>query len=227
MRFVELIHLCSAASSSPELCCVDEAGSELMRGKVGRTRSVGLSPCPPVPSVFPRFSAVGHRPVSLGWLGKATLVTGQGFGGCSGPALCLQVSGGGQGAVRGCRGWHGRAEPFRDSFWRFQGLPCPSALFKGERLLCLGAGTQGKLSRVKVCQVSRAGGASDLRSPPGLFSRTGGCSCKEGAGEGGFPEEKVRREWGGSGWALLNCRCWGICKLVALTRTGNGTGGLV
>lgn len=133
MRFVELIHLCSAASSSPELCCVDEAGSELMRGQVGRTRSVGLSPCPPVPSVFPRFSAVGHRPVSLGWLGKATLVTGQGFGGCSCPALCLQVSGGGFRERCGVAvGGTAEQSPSGTVFGGFRGCPVPQPCSRGK-----------------------------------------------------------------------------------------------
>lgn len=204
MRFVELIHLCSAVSSSLELCCVDEAGSELMRGQVGRTRSAGLSPCPPVPSVFPPVFGCRTLSRASGLAGKGNARGRAGLWGLRGSGfVSAGIWVGVRERRRGCRGWDGRAEPFGDRLLevsgRFRGLPCPSAQFQGERLLCLGAGTQGKLSRVKVCEVSGAVGASDPRSPPGLFSRSDGCPCKGGAREGGFPEEKARRTWGVQG----------------------------
>ncbi|KAL2297677.1 hypothetical protein Nmel_016231 [Mimus melanotis] len=43
MRFVGLIRVCSAASSSLELCCADEAGSEL---KLGQDTERGAQPLP-------------------------------------------------------------------------------------------------------------------------------------------------------------------------------------
>lgn len=67
----------------------------------------------------------------------------------------------------------------------------------------------GKLPGLKVCRVSRAGGASEPRSTPGVFSKLGAAPATgDPAGKGG--------ESRGSGWALLSCRCWGSCKLVDL-----------
>lgn len=82
MRFVALIHLCSAVSGSFELCCADEAGRELRRGQVGRTRSAGL-----LFPAFPWFLPVGHRPAL--WAGKGSA----GLWGLLGSALCPQLFG--------------------------------------------------------------------------------------------------------------------------------------
>lgn len=70
--------------------------------------------------------------------------------------------------------------------------------------------------RVELCKVSRTEGPSQPRSPQRLFFQTSGCPCKGGTGKGG-PGRKGQGRVGGSGWALLNCSCWGICELVDLT----------
>lgn len=123
MRFVELIQLCSAVSSSLELCCVDEAGSELMRGQVGRTRSAGLSPCPPVPSVFPLVFGCRTLSRASGLAGKGNARGRAGLWGLHGSGfVSAGIWVGVRERWRGCRGCDGRAEPFGDRLLEVSGV---------------------------------------------------------------------------------------------------------
>lgn len=160
----------------------------------------------PVPSVFPWVLAVGHRPVPLGWQGKAALVTGQGCGAARVRVCVRRYLGGGPGVGLSPLG----------TLMESQELPCPS----------VPGGKAVELAPRESSHGWKGARPAGLWEPPTPGAHPG-CSPdlvaapargKQGKGDpGGKGHERV----GGSEWALLNCRCWGVCKSVALTRTGN------
>lgn len=162
MRFVELIHLCSARLDSAAL--MERAVNECTGRWAGQER--GAQPCPPVPTAFPWILAL--RCLWAGWE-RQRRWPGRALG-LQGPGLCPQVFG-------GAAGWDSTAEPFGDRCWGFWGCPDPQP-GPGERLLCLLH--PGKAFRAESVQGQPGWGC--LRPPEhtGVFSRTGGCPCHAG-----------------------------------------------
>lgn len=210
MRFVELIHLRSAATSSLELGCVDEPGSEFMLGQVGRARSAGLA----CSLCFPLGFGCRAPSGASGLAGKGSAGDRAGLWGRSGPGLCPQVFGWGSGG--------GTAEQsplgtLRES----QELPCPSVPGGKAVELAPRESSHGwKGARPAGLWVPPTPGAHPGCSPDLVAAPARG---EQGKGDpGGKGHERV----GGSEWALLNCRCWLGCLQIGGSDTDReqGTG---
>lgn len=200
MRFVELIHLRSAASSPLEPRRVDEAGGEL---KLGQDTERGLSPCPPVPSAFSLVLGCRTPSGASGLAGKGNARVRAGLWGCAGPGLCPQVFGRGSGSAAGCHGWDSTAEHLGTVFGSFRGCPVPQPRSRGKG--CCACWHSRKVFRGEIVQGQP--GCGCLR-PPELFSRTGGCPCKGEAREGESRRKRPAESGGFRVSFAVFVNCW-------------------
>lgn len=100
--------------------------------------------------LFPLLLAVGRCLVPLGWLRRAALVTEQGFAGLRRVGFVSEgIWVGGPGVEVGVQ-QGGKAEQSPSGTVCCKGALSVPPTSRGKGKLCLGAGTQGKLLRVKA-----------------------------------------------------------------------------